>query len=209
MDKVEVRFEPWLRRAFELYRDNFALLLLAHVVAVAVSLFTFGVLAGPMAAGVIRITLDLLDGREPKPQAGDIFRGFDHFLPMTLLALAGGLAGLVLGILLAPLGPLALAGPIVLATITFYAPFIIIERNAEFWPAVQASWMLARSNFWPLLGLVAFGLLVGLAGGLVLVAGMAFTLPFYTCLSAIAWRHAAGEPEPTPEFTRLPAPPWR
>lgn len=209
MDKIEVRFEPWLRRAFELYRANFGLLLLVHLVWVSVSVFTFGLLSGPLAAGVARITLDLLDRKEPPPQPGDLFRGFDFFLPSFLLGVAITAANALLMILLRPLGPWSLAGPILIATVTFYSIFLIVERGLEFWPSVQASWLMARSNFGPLLGLTALGWIAGLSGSLAMGVGVALTLPFYSCLVAVAWRNAVGEVEPTEEFTRVPTPPWR
>ncbi len=209
MEKVEVRFEPWLRQAFALYRGNFALLLLTHLVLVSVSVFTFGILAGPMFAGAARLVLDLLNGKEPKPQAGDLFKGFDYFLPSCLLGLSTLAAGVFLAAFLKPLGVLALAGPIFVATATYYAIFLIVERDLEFWPSVQASWIMARSNFWPLLGLVAFGLLAGTSGSLALGVGVVVTFPFYTCLAAVAWRNAGGEAEPAEPFTRVPTPPYR
>lgn len=192
MEKIDVQIEPWLRQAIELYRRHFPLLLLAHLAAAAVSVFTLGILAGPMAAGVASIVLRLLDGREPAPQAGDIFRGFDWFLPSFLLYLTVGAAQAIAFAVLRPLGALAAAPALFIQTATVFAIYFIVERGLDFLSAIRASFDIVRTNFWPMFLLVVIGSLIAGLGGIACGVGIVLTLPVYTLLTAIAWRRISG-----------------
>ncbi|MBW2202607.1 MAG: hypothetical protein JRF52_00565, partial [Deltaproteobacteria bacterium] len=92
MDEVEVKFGEWIEKGFNLYKENFGILVLASLIAVVLSMVTVGVLAGPMAAGVILITLGLADKKEPKPEVGTLFKGFEYFLDSFLFVILWGIA---------------------------------------------------------------------------------------------------------------------
>ena len=208
MDKFEVRFEPWLRQAFELYQRHFAVLLLTHLAAVAISLFTAGLLAGPMSAGAALVTLALLDGREPRPEAGELFHGFDFFLPAFLVGLAVLAANALIWLVLWWIGPLAFAASLFVQTATVFSIYLVIERRMDAVSALRGSFNLAKAAFWPLFGLVAVGSIVAGAGGIFCGIGSVVTLPFYSCLTAIAWRSLSENPAAgTDRITLSPAPP--
>ncbi len=185
MEESRVSYECLLRRAFELYRDHFIPLLLAHMAFLGISLFSLGILAGPLALGLARLTLDLLDGRRPPPQPGDVFEGLRYFVPALLLGLTvGAAAALCVGILRAlRLGPLALLGAVPPLTAAVFAPYLMLEQGEDFLSALKRSWEMTRLSFWPLAGLV---------GLLLFRVGIAMTLPLYTCLTAVLWRRMAG-----------------
>ena len=65
MQKVDVKIVKWIEEGFTLYKNNFATLVLASVIALVLSMVTIGILAGPMIAGLIIVTLQLL--RKEKP----------------------------------------------------------------------------------------------------------------------------------------------
>jgi hypothetical protein len=75
MDKVDVKFGEWIEKGFNLYKENFGILVLASLIAVLVSAVTAGVLAGPMAAGVLLIVFQLHDRKEPARKWVRFFRG--------------------------------------------------------------------------------------------------------------------------------------
>jgi MFS family permease len=190
MPNPEVKFEPWLRQAFDLYANNFVLLLLTHLVLIAVSTFTLGILAGPLAAGTAMIVLRLLDDTTPKPEPGDIFKGFEFFLPSLLLSVCVGAAAFVVFrvLRLLGLGILAWAGPIPVLTGTLFSLYLIVEHRLDFAASIRTSLQAVKPVFGPLCGLVAIGYVAGMAGALGFVVGIAVTAPFFTCLTAIVWR---------------------
>ena len=77
MQKIQVKFGDWIEAGFNLYKANFGILVLASVFAVVIGTITVGLLAGPMLAGLVLVTLQLLDRKEPAPEAGMMFKGFD------------------------------------------------------------------------------------------------------------------------------------
>ena len=89
MEKVDVKFGEWIEEGFNLYKNNFGTLVLACVIALVLSTVTIGILTGPMIAGLIIVTLQLLRKEHPKPDAGKVFRGFDYFLTLSSLWLSG------------------------------------------------------------------------------------------------------------------------
>jgi len=197
MDKVEVKFGEWLQEAFELLKANFVLLMLTNLIALVLSVVTVGILAGPMMAGVAMITLALIDKREPKPVPGDIFKGFEFFLPSFLLVL------LVLCVVAASaaawlfVGPLSGVAAWVLLTLTMFSIFLIVEKKMDFWPAVQASYEIVKTAFWPLLGLVVVSSIAVDIGLVARCVGIVATAPFFMCAMSVAYRHvSAAAPAP-------------
>ena len=198
MNKVEVDFAKWLQEAFDLFKDHFALLALAGVIGGLLSGITFGVLAGPMLAGMAMILLRLLDKSEPKPQPTDLFKGFEFFLPSFLLVLVVTGASLLIGLIVRPLTPIAM---IFLQTVTMFSIFLIVDRKYDFWPAILGSYDLVKINFWPLLALQLVASLLGGLGAIACCVGVLVTWPFTACVIAIAYRRCAargGEPTLNP-----------
>jgi len=198
MGKVEVDFANWIQEAFDLYKDHFAVLALAGVIGGLLSGITFGVLAGPMLAGLALIVLRLLDKSDPKPQPADLFKGFDFFLPAFLLVLVVALTGFLVRWIVMPLAPVAL---LFLTTCLMFSIFLIVDRKYEFWPAVLGSFDLVKANFWPLLALHLVAVLLGGLGAFGCLVGVLVTWPFTWCVLAVAYRRCAvrgGEPALNP-----------
>jgi len=91
MEKVEVRFDKWIGDGFNLYKDNLGVLIVPALIATLLGAVTCYVLMGPMMAGMILITFAVLDKKEPKPQVGDLFKGFEHFVQTLLFVLVWGI----------------------------------------------------------------------------------------------------------------------
>ena len=100
MEKIDVKFGEWIEEGFNLYKNNFGTLVLASVITLALSAVTIGVLTGPMIAGLVIVTLQLLRKEHPEPDAGKVFRGFDYFLNAFLFVVIWGIAILVGSIIL-------------------------------------------------------------------------------------------------------------
>ena len=84
MNDIQVDLGDWIKDGFDLYKNNFGILVLASLIAIILSGATFGILAGPMCAGMILITLKLHDNADEKAELGDLFRGFTFFLQSFL-----------------------------------------------------------------------------------------------------------------------------
>jgi len=192
MKKVPVKFGEWIERGFKLYKENFKTLVLASILAVVIGTVTFGILAGPMLAGLALIILELLDRKDPKPEAGKVFKGFDYFAHSFLFILVWGagifIASIIVGVL-PVIGHLASLF-IVYAAQAFlmFGLFLIVDRQMEFWPASMESINTVKTNFLPFFGLAVVAGLIGTLGAIAFGIGIVFTIPIQGCILAVAYR---------------------
>lgn len=199
MQKVQVKFGDWIEAGFNLYKNNFGILVLASVFAVVIGAITAGILAGPMLAGLALVTLQLLDRKEPQPEAGTVFKGFDYFLQSFIFVIIWGL-GILIGSVV--LGVIPVIGQ--LASIAFvyaaqaflmFGMFLIVDRKMDWLPASAQSINTVKTNFWPFFGLSTVAGIIGSLGAIAFGIGVVFTIPIQGCILAIAYREIFGGPE--------------
>ena len=192
MDKVQVKFGEWIEKGFNLYKENFGILVLASLIAVVLSTVTLGVLAGPMLAGVLLITLKLIDEEDPKPEVGKVFKGFDYFLNSFLFIVIWGIALFVVSIILniVPLIGQLVSMFVVFAVQAFlmFGLFLIVDKRMGFWPASLESFNKVKTNFWPFFGLSVVSSIIGSIGGIACGIGVIITLPIQACILTVAYR---------------------
>lgn len=204
-NKVDVG--GWINEAFELYKANFGLLCVATLVAGLLGALTCGVLAGPLFAGVIMIVLRVSRQTEPKPQIGDVFKGFDYFLQALLLVVVLAVAYGVLSFI-----PIigGVAGLLIAPLVMFAMP-LIVDQKQEFWPAIQASLEKAKEEYVSLLVVTLLGSLISALGLLLCGVGVILTAPFGAILSVVAYRHlfegVTTEPVPVIDVPVMDVPP--
>ncbi|MCP4669102.1 MAG: hypothetical protein GY849_22425 [Deltaproteobacteria bacterium] len=188
----DVKFGEWIEKGFNLYKENFGILVPATLIAVILSAVTFFVLAGPMMAGVLVITLALLDKKEPKPQVGDLFKGFDYFLNSLLFVIVWGVGLGVIGLILffTPCVGVLATIALFLAAQAFlmFGPFLIVDKQMDFWPASVESFDKVKTNFWPFLALAVVAGIIGGIGEIACGIGIVLTLPIQACILAVAFR---------------------
>ena len=181
-----------LRRGFELYKENITTLMLATLLATIISFVSVFILAGPMFAGVIMLTLALVDKKQPKPDIGAIFKGFDVFLPslvfMILLLVATFVGQLILGLFpLIGFFTSTLYG-MALSTVVMFGLFYIADKGMDVVAAIQKSYEVVKSNFWIFLGLNIVAQVVSSLGVIACIIGIIVTLPMYYCTIAVVYR---------------------
>lgn len=192
MNKIQVKFGDWIEGGFKLYKDNFGTLVLASIFVVVIGAVTAGLLAGPMLAGLVFVTLQLLDRSDPKPEAGKVFKGFDYFLQSFLFVVVWGI-GILIGSVI--LGIIPVVGQ--LASIAFvyaaqaflmFGMFLIVDRQMGWLPASKESIDVVKTNFWPFFGLSAIAGIIGSLGAIAFGIGVVFTIPIQGCILAVAYR---------------------
>ena len=197
MQKVEVRFGKWIEEGFTLYKNNFGTLVLASVIALVLSTVTIGLLAGPMIAGLVIITLQLLRREDPKPDAGRVFRGFDYFLNSFLFIAIWGIA-IMIGSFILALFPvighlLSLFFIYAAQTFLMFGIYLIVDKQMNFRPASRESIQTVRTNFWPFFGLSAIASIIGSIGAIAFGIGIVFTIPIQACILTVAYHEIFGQ----------------
>lgn len=192
MRNVQVKFGDWIEKGFMLYKENFRILVLAAVFALVIGTVTIGILAGPMTAGMALLILQLLDGKEPKPDAGMVFKGFQYFLNSFLFVVIWGMAALIGSFLV---GMVPVIGQ--LASVIFiyaaqaflmFGIFLIVDQKMDFRPASMESIDTVKANFWPLFGLSAVAGIIGSFGAIAFGIGIVFTIPIQASILAVVYR---------------------
>lgn len=196
MDQVEVKFGEWIEKGFGLYKRNIILLILATFIALVLSAASLGILAGPMAVGLYLITLGLLDGKEPKPEVGDLFKGFAFFLNSLLFFIVWGVI-IMVGYTVLRIFPLIgdLAASVfafAVQALLIFALFLIGDQHMDFWPASMESIDKVKRNFWPFLGLIVVSSVIGGIGAIAFGIGVIVTLPIHICIITVAYRDVYG-----------------
>jgi uncharacterized membrane protein len=192
MEKTEVKFGEWIENGFNLYKANFGPLVLASLIAVVLGSVTVGILAGPLMAGLVLITLEILDKKEPELSGGSVFRGFDYFLNSFLFVMGWGVAilltSLIVG-LIPCIGQLAALFIIYGAqAFLMFGLFLIVDKKMDFWPASMESINTVKSNFWLFLAFAVVAAIIGSVGAIACGIGVIFTIPIQVCILAVAYR---------------------
>ena len=190
-NSVTVDFGGWINKGFTMYKENAVALIVAGLIAGLLIGVTFGILAGPMIAGLTLMTIRIYDGE--KVEIGDVFQGFQFFLPSFLFILVWGFIILLAALLLEMIPILGiLAGNIpglVFGTLLIFAMPMIVDKKMDFWAASMASIDKVKPLFWPLLGLYVVGQLIGSAGLILCFIGVILTMPISYCIFTAAYRN--------------------
>src|ERR1051326_8692834 len=86
-NKIEVDFGGWIEKGFALWKQDIVTLAVVALIVFVVSAFSLFILTGPMMVGLFMIIFALHDKTQPKPQIGDVFKGFEMFAPSLVLFL--------------------------------------------------------------------------------------------------------------------------
>jgi hypothetical protein len=200
MQKVYVKIGKWLEEGFTLYKNNFKTLVLAAIIGLVLSTVSIGILAGPMIAGLIIMTLQLIRKEDPKPEAGAIFRGFGYFLNTFLFTVIWGIV-IVVGSLLVGWFPvigqlLSLFFVYAAQAFLMFGLYLIVDKQMNFWPASQESMHTVKTNFWPFFGLAAIASIIGSIGALAFGIGVVLTIPIQICILTVAYHEIFDEARP-------------
>ena len=203
MQKTSVKLGEWIEAGFNLYKNNFATLVLAALIALVLSTVSIGILTGPMIAGLIIIALQLLRKTEPKPEAGAVFKGFSYFLSSFLFTFVWGIAILIGSLVLGwfPIIGQLLSLFFIYAAQAFlmFGLYLIVDKQMDFWPASQLSIQTVKTNFWPFFGLAAIASIIGSIGALAFGIGVVLTIPIQICILAVAYQEVFDDTSPSSE----------
>ena len=174
--RPDLDFGYVLKKAGSVFIDDVVPLVLATLIAAALSIVTLGVLIGPMYAGLCSMVITRVrDGKSP--QAGDVFSCMDRFWSFLgasiVLLLAIGLASVTI------------IGGVLLAAIWLYVFPLMVDRHMGVFEAMRASKdVVVRSGFWQHLVLVILLVAIGAIGHGPLAL---LTIPFSVAVVLVAY----------------------
>lgn len=168
-----------LKLAARLFVKDLAPLLIAALVAGALSVLSLGILAGPLFAGLYGMVIGRVrDGR--RPEVGDVFAGLARFWSYAAAALAL--------VVLVGLASITIVGGFVLATIWLYVLPLMVDRGLGVGEAMKASKdLVLQAGFWEHLALVVVLFVVlSVANGALAVIAVPFVVVAVTAAYFLA-----------------------
>ena len=191
MKQVMVNLGEWLEKGFRLYRANMLKLIPATFIALILSVTSVGILAGPMLSGLLLITLALLRRQHPEPEVFQIFKGFRFFVNSVVFVLGWSLvvsAGSLILLMIPGVGQLVVLFFIYSAqAFLMFGPFLIVDRDMDFWAATLKSFNTVKGNFWSFLSVSAVAGVIGSIGCIFFGIGIIVTVPLQLCILTVAY----------------------
>lgn len=188
-----VKTGDYIKNGWELFTSNFgifigfaAIFLCINAILYFATVLKFlatWVVIGPLYAGYFIVAFKLLNKRSV--EFSDFFQGFTMFLPLFLASLITGIFTL-LGFIL-----LVLPG-IYLAVAYILVIPLIVDKNLDFWQAMEVSRRFVTRNWFPFFGFGALLFLINLLGVITCGVGTLITVPLTACAITCAYRDTIG-----------------
>jgi hypothetical protein len=140
-------------------------------------------ISGALIAGFHIFTLKKIMGR--KAEIGDLFKGFNFFVPTLVASLLIGLftfAGTLL----------CLIPGLVVAAMYKFAYLFIVDKRMDFWPAMQASHAVVKNDYFGFTMFLLLAFLVNLLGVLCCFVGVFVTIPITFAAITVAYKEIVG-----------------
>ena len=151
------------------FKKNMVLHIVCGLIIAVVGGFTGGILTGPLMVGYMRMIKSEDEGG--KPEIGDIFKGFDDFVPALLSVLLSSIA-VSIGMFLC-----IIPGLLILALIPCSAYLVAVGGEKDGVNAIKRAWEVVKANLVPsALCTLVLGL-IGSVGSILCGVGILLTLP--------------------------------
>jgi uncharacterized membrane protein len=138
---------------------------------------------GPLIAGFHIFSMKKLMGRNA--EVGDLFKGFNFFVPALVASLLIGLftfAGTLLCII----------PGLVVAAMYKFAYLFIVDKRMDFWPAMQASHAVVKNDYFGFTMFLILAFLVNILGVLCCLVGLLVTIPVTFAAITAAYKEIVG-----------------
>lgn len=187
-----------MQRIVDLYLKNFGLLVLASLIAGAISIVSLGILAGPIFGGLLVLGIKLIRGE--KGEINELFAHFDQFLPAlmaTLLLYGASFVFYLIGVI-----PLIgwitnlVVSPVLFFLYTLTIGFIV-EQNIQPIQALKRSIDCFATEWIQLWVYSLVMMIISGIGAIFLGVGVILTVPLGMMGMALVYHElAAAEPPP-------------
>lgn len=175
-DGLEEHINHAFKQTFEAFKKNYVALIVGAVIAGFGSIFLITI--APLVYGMFIMGVKAAEGG--KPQAGDVFKGFNHFLEGWILVLTAGIT-VIIGLIL-----LILPGIALMILYTYAIPIALIEKKGAI-QSLQKSVNLGIEN--PIYTLIIWLFITIINSiGAALTLGWVITLPLSTLATILAYK---------------------
>jgi hypothetical protein len=181
--RVGIQAQPgrWIAAGWNLVAADLGNFLLVSLLFWVLSGVPF--IQGALIAGFHVFIMRKLMGR--RADVGDLFKGFNFFVPTLVASLLIGLFTFC--------GTLLLIIPgLVIAAMYKFTYLFIVDKRMDFWPAMQASHAVVKSDYLGFTLFLVLMFLVNVLGFLCLIVGLLVTLPVTIAAITVAYQEVVG-----------------
>jgi uncharacterized membrane protein len=185
----EINIGKWINESWDFVMANFTELLiisLIYVILVVVASSTVVIkfiLAGPLSVGIFYVIFNKMRGGEIN--IGDISKGFNFFV-------AAVLADILITVFVS-IGFFFLIIPgIVISTLYMFAFPLILEKNMDFWEAMETSRKVVTKNIFELSVFMLVLYIFMIIGVMLLFVGFLVALPIVFVAISLAYKDIFG-----------------
>jgi len=186
---AKVNMGGWISKAWELTFSEpgvFILLALIYIAINAVASATIVgvvIVAGPLSVGLFYIAFKKIKG--VPFQIGDISKGFSFFV-------AAVISSILISLFVSIGTSLCIIPGIIVSALYMFTPAFILDKNLDFWNAMEASRKVAQKHVFELSIFIIVLSIINLIGIIVCFVGVLVTFPITILATAIAYDELVG-----------------
>jgi uncharacterized membrane protein len=180
---VKAQTGRWISQGWEMVKLDIGNYMLMALILFAVNSVGSIITQGPLTAGFHIVCMKRMMNR--KTEIGDLFKGFNYFVPALVAALIISL--FVFGGTL-----LCIVPGLVLGAMYNFTYLFIVDKRLDFWPAMQASHAVVKNDYFGFsMFLLVLGL-INLLGILCCIVGIFITMPITIAATTVAYKELVG-----------------
>jgi uncharacterized membrane protein len=180
---VEVRAGHWVSEGWRLVKSDIASYVLMTLIFLLLGSAACGLIQGSLIAGLHLFTIKKILGRNAG--FGDMFQGFNFFVP-TLLA------SLVIGLFVGVASLFFIIPGLVVAAMYKFTYLFIVDKRMDFWQAMRASHAVVRRDYVGFTLFLVLLILVDILGVACCVIGTLVAIPVTFAAITVAYREVVG-----------------
>ena len=180
---VKARPGHWVDEGWQIVKADIGTFILLTIVFAALNAMVPMILQGPLIAGFQIFCMKKILNR--RTDFADLFKGFNFFVPalvasllITLLVFCGTLFCIIPGL--------------VVAAMFKFTFLFIVDKRMDFWPAMQASHAVVKSDYFGFTMFLLLMLLVDILGALCCIVGLLVAVPVTIAAITVAYKEVVG-----------------
>jgi len=171
----------WIGEGWDLVKQDMGNYVLISLIFFLLNGVPF--IQGALIAGFHIYTMKKIMGRPH--EFGDLFKGFNFFIPTLVAALLIGLFSFI--------GTLFCIIPgLVVAAMYKFTYLFIVDKRMDFWPAMQASHAVVKNDYFGFTMFLLLAVLVNILGFLCCIVGMLVSIPVTVAAITVAYKELVG-----------------
>jgi uncharacterized membrane protein len=180
---VQARPGTWVGQGWQMVKADIGTFMLLTIVFAVLNTMVPMILQGPLIAGFQIFCMKKLLNR--RTDFADLFKGFNFFVPalvasllITLFTFCGTLVCIIPGL--------------VVAAMFNFTFLFIVDKRMDFWPAMQASHAVVKSDYFGFTMFLLLMVLVDILGALCCIVGLVVAVPVTVAAVTVAYKEIVG-----------------